>query len=261
MYPLVQIGPLNLSSGGLLLLLALVMGSTLTERVARGRGGAALADQVSQAFLPVLLGAIIGGRLWYGLFSWEVYGANPALLLALRLADLAWPGALLGGILSGWLWCRWRRCDAAAVADAAALGIPLAQAVACVGLLLSGEAFGAPTALPWGIPLFGASRHPTQIYLALAALLSYGMIWAVACRPGQPGMLFATYLGLQGLTLMLVEPLRTDSLLLPYGVRVAQVVGLGLLLAVLLWLRSYHSMADSAAERVGTQRSESGVRR
>ena len=41
-----------------------------------------------------------------------------------------------------------------------------------LGLLLSGEAFGAPTSLPWGVPLFGAVRHPTQIYLALAALES-----------------------------------------------------------------------------------------
>lgn len=48
-----------------------------------------------------------------------------------------------------------------------------------------------------GIALFGATRHPTQIYLAL-----------------------------QGLTLLPVETLRADSVLLPYGVRFTQVVGL-----------------------------------
>jgi hypothetical protein len=63
-----------------------------------------------------------------------------------------------------------------------------------------------------------------QLYLALAALLSLAAV-------------FAAYLGLQGRTLLLLEPLRGDSLLLPFGVRAAQVAGLGLLLAALLWLR------------------------
>jgi phosphatidylglycerol:prolipoprotein diacylglycerol transferase len=237
MYPLLRVGPLNLSSGGLLLLLGLYLGSALAERAARRSGGAALAEQLSWLTLPTLAGATVGGRLWYGLLSWELYGASPQLFFAPRIADLAWPGALLGGGLVAWLCCRWRGFAAAEVADAAALGLPAAQAIASLGLLLSGEAFGAPTTLPWGIPLFGASRHPTQLYLVLAALLSAAALHAMARRPRPPGALFAAYLGLQGLTLLLLEPLRGDSLLLPLGVRAAQAAGLGLLLAALLWLR------------------------
>lgn len=259
MYPLVRLGPFNLSSGGLLLVLAMVLGSTLMERVARQRGGPGLADQVSRVTLPALAGAVIGGRLWYGLLNWDLYGANPALFRALRIADLAWPGALLGGMLVGWLWCRWRRFDTAAVADAAALTLPLAQAVACAGLLLSGEAFGLATTLPWGIPLFGATRHPTQLYLALAALLSYGALRLFARRTLQPGALFAAYLGLQGLTLLLVEPLRADSLLLAYGIRAAQVAGLGLLLAALIWLRARGIPAEAVDERTDERLSESAA--
>ncbi len=108
MYPLLRIGPLNLSSGGLLLLLGIYVGSTLAERAARRRGGAALADQLAWLTLPALAGAAVGGRLWYGLLSWELYGASPQLFIAPRIADLAWPGALLGGLLAGWLCCRWR---------------------------------------------------------------------------------------------------------------------------------------------------------
>lgn len=169
MYPLLRLGPFNLSSGGLLLVLALLVGSTLFERAARRRGGQALAEEAARLSLPTLVAAVVGGRLWYGLLNWDLYGSNPELFIALRIADLAWPGALLGGMLAGWLWCRWRHFDTPHLADAAPFGLLPAQLIACIGLLLSGEAFGLPTGLPWGVPLFGATRHPTQLYLALAA--------------------------------------------------------------------------------------------
>ncbi|NCC34897.1 MAG: prolipoprotein diacylglyceryl transferase [Chloroflexia bacterium] len=237
MYPLIPLGPLNLSSGGLLLLLGIMVGMFLSERIARQRGGAELADQVSRLTLPLLAGAVVGGRLWYGLFNWDLYGRNPGLFVALRVADLAWAGALIGGMVAVWLWCRWRRCDLAPSADVAALTLPLVQAIASLGLLLSGEAFGMPTALPWGIPLFGTMRHPTQIYLMLAALISYGLLQLLARRSLAPGALFAVYLWLQGLTMLLLEPLRGDALLTVFGLRIAQIVGLSLMLGAMRWGR------------------------
>jgi phosphatidylglycerol---prolipoprotein diacylglyceryl transferase len=183
---------------------------------------------------PALLGAVIGARLWYGAFNWSLYSQTPSLFLALRVGEFAWPGALLSGALAGALWCRWRNVDLRELADCAALALPLAQALASIGLLLSGEAFGVPTDLPWGIALFGAARHPTQLYLALAALLSAGVLWRVARYQPQRGTLTAAYLGLQGMTLLLVEALRADSLLLPAGVRASQVFGLALVLLSVL---------------------------
>lgn len=237
MYPLLPIGPLHLSSGGLLLLIGVLLGSALFERAARTRGGEQLFEQASSTLLPVLAGAVVGGRLIYGLLNWDVYGANPGFFLAVRIAEIAWIGALMGGMLIGWLWCRWKNLDTARITDAASFGLLPAQFVASIGLLLSGEVFGNPTSLPWGIALFGTMRHPTQIYLALIALLGYALlIWLAQHRP-RPGTLFAAYLGLQGLTMLLLEPLRGDSLVLPYGIRAAQVLGLALVLAVLIWMR------------------------
>lgn len=238
MFPLLPIGPLNLSTGGLLLLIGVFIGTTLFEYAARRQGGETLSEQAASLSLPALIGAALGGRLSYGLLNWDIYGSNPGLFLALRLAEFAWPGALLGGMLAGWLWCHQKAFSTARLADAASYVLLPAQFIASIGLLLSGEAFGNPTELPWGIPLFGTIRHPTQIYLALAALMGYIYLAWLARRNLASGMLFASYLGIQGLTLLLLEPLRADSLLLPYGIRAAQVVGLCLLLGVLAWLRA-----------------------
>jgi phosphatidylglycerol:prolipoprotein diacylglycerol transferase len=244
MYPLVQIGPLRLSGGGLLLLLSIILGGWLIARVAQARGGAQLARQADTCFYPVVIGALIGARLWYGLFNLDLYGRNPGLFVALRVSDFAWPGALLGGLLAGSVWCRWNGFDALNLADSAALTLPAVQAIASVGLLLSGEAFGVPTSLPWGVVLFGAVRHPTQIYFALAALSSLLVLWRLSQRPLAVGALVVVYLGLQGLTSLLLEALRADSLLLPGGIRAAQVFGLALLLYALNWAQRHSGTAQ-----------------
>lgn len=243
MYPLLELGPLRLSSGGLLLLAGAYLWMWLFERAARGRGGPALAAHAAACALPAIVGAAAGGRLWLGLLSLERYGPSPGLFLAPRLMDLAWPGALLGGVAAGWLWARRRGADGAALADAAALALPLPIAVGAAGLLLSGEAFGAPTGLPWGVPLFGTTRHPTQLYYALAALLT-GLallgLGRAAARRGEalaPGALAAWFLVAHGLSLLLIETARADSLTLAGGVRAAQVFGLGLALLGLWRLR------------------------
>lgn len=237
MYPLVHIGPLRLSSGGLLLLTSIIVGGFLIARVAQSRGGAQLARQVDQCFYPVLIGAVIGARLCYALLNLDLYSRNPGMLIALRVGDFAWPGALLGGLLAGSVWCRRNRFDRLKLADSASLILPAVQMIAGVGLLLSGEAFGLPTSLPWAVPLFGAMRHPTQIYFVLAALGSLIALWLLGRRPLPVGALFMFYLGLQGLTSLLIEALRADSLVFPGGIRAEQVFGLALLLYPLIWAR------------------------
>ncbi len=243
MLPIIELGPLNLGSGALLLVIAIFVGHAQFERVARRRGGEALEHRASRCAPFALAGAAVGARLWYGLFNWDMYGRSPGLFLAIRLGDLAWPGALIGGALAGYAYLRLRRMDdtATPLADAAALALPPAQAIASLGLLLSGEALGAPAALPWAVPLFGALRHPVALYYLLAALATWGALAWIARLSAQPGTLATVYLVLQGSALLLLEALRIDSLVAGGGVRVAQVVGLVMIL-IALWRKRTHTV-------------------
>jgi phosphatidylglycerol:prolipoprotein diacylglycerol transferase len=247
MYPLLEIGPLRLSSGGLALLAALVIWNWRFERIAARRSGSIVQAQAGALAIPMLAGAVIGGRVTYGLFNLDFYGAMPGLFLAFRIGDLAWPGAMLGAILAGWAFCRWRRFDPLPLADAAALALPAALTVGYAGALLSGEAFGLATSLPWGVPLFGAMRHPTQLYAAGAALLVGALLTLIERRVPDlpPGGLALAFLGFHGLALLLVEALRADSLSFPGGIRATQVFGLGLIIIALALLRRPQSQHPS----------------
>lgn len=251
MYPLIQIGPFALSSGGLFLLLAAIVGGWLTARIAQSRGDARFVSHAESCYYAALLGAAIGGRLWYGLFHPELYGPHPGLYFAPRVEAFAWPGALLGGLATGWLWTRWRGAPFLPLADAIALALPISLIIGSIGLLLSGEAFGAPTSLPWAIDLFGATRHPTQIYLMLAALIMLIILRRLATQRLPDGTLLMALLGLQGITMLLIEAWRGDSLLLPGGIRAAQIAGLVLIVTALLWARRQpmtHAQPSSAHE-------------
>lgn len=237
MFPLLELGPLRLSTGGLLLLIAALIWSQQFPRAAATLGGLGWVERAERCVLSALLGAVIGARLWYGLLSLDLYARDPWLFLALRIADLAFPGALLGGGIALVFAARRARAGFGILADSATLALAPAQALASLGMLLSGEALGLPTDLPWAVDLFGAQRHPTQLYYALAALATWQALRVVASRLPIPGATAAAYLGLQGLALLLVEALRADSLVLPGGVRAAQVAGLAMMLAALLWAR------------------------
>jgi prolipoprotein diacylglyceryltransferase len=105
--------------------------------------------------------------------------------------------------------------------------------------LASGTAFGRPTNLPWGIDLWNATRHPTQIYELLAALVIFGLLWFRKTN-GLAGSDLLLFAALTAGAHLFLEAFRGDSILIFDGLRLAQVVA-WMVLAVSLfaneWIR------------------------
>jgi phosphatidylglycerol:prolipoprotein diacylglycerol transferase len=118
--------------------------------------------------------------------------------------------------------------------------------------LASGSAFGAPTRLPWGIDLWGAHRHPTQIYETILAGLIAWMVWPGLgfVRTQTPGRRFLIFIALSAAARLFLEAFRGDSSLVLGGLRAAQIVAWVILAASLLALNLQKQVAASnAAER------------
>jgi prolipoprotein diacylglyceryltransferase len=106
-----------------------------------------------------------------------------------------------------------------------------------VSHILSGDAFGEPTSLPWGIYLWDENRHPTQIYETLIAL---GIFLVIRRRPmGQTrsGLNLVLFVIMSAASRLFLEGFRGDSLVWFGSLRAAQVVSLIVLLFSLMLTR------------------------
>jgi phosphatidylglycerol:prolipoprotein diacylglycerol transferase len=254
------LGPFALRWYGLLIAVAVLLGLSLSTRLGRARGiePALIAD-----LLPVLvLGAVIGARLYYVALEWRQYSGNWLDALAIWRGGIAIHGALLGGSLATVLYCRWRRQPFWSLLDVLVPAVALGQAIGRWGNFFNSEAFGLPTELPWKLFIPVASRpaafldqahfHPTFLYESVWNLgvfvLLLGLFRAASRGRIQllPGALSCVYLMAYSSGRVWIEGLRLDPLCLlsdpPFcegGVRMAQLVSLMLIAlggAGLWWL-------------------------
>jgi phosphatidylglycerol:prolipoprotein diacylglycerol transferase len=105
----------------------------------------------------------------------------------------------------------------------------------------TGDAFGTPTHVPWGIQLWGASRHPTQIYEIILATFTLIVIILLDRKYWNhtPGNIFLSFISLSVVSRLFLEAYRGDSILLDSGLRIVQVIS-WLVLAACLVLLGWH---------------------
>lgn len=247
MLPILQLGPLSIRTPGLALLLGLWLALDVAQRLgaARGLNG----DRIYTFGLVVIASGIIGARLSFVLVNLPLYfGIKPWTQALLSVAALA-PGTempLVGMIIAAavaiWLCRRWN-FSVLTTLDVLAPAVVILIAFIGLATLLSGEMYGVQTLLPWHIYLWAEYRHPTQLYLSLAAILILALLWRIGALRGitspshtpnlHPGTIAQITLILLSVTVLLIEPLRADSPVMFGGIRTWEVLALLTLIAVL----------------------------
>jgi len=247
MLPILQFGPLSIRTPGLALLLGLWLALDVAQRIgaARGLNG----DRVYAVGLAVIVAGVIGARLSFVLLNLPLYlGIRPWTQALLSVAALA-PGTeipLLGLIIAVAVILRLcRRWQFPVLTTLDVLAPAAVILITFIGLatLLSGEAHGVETSLPWHIYLWGEYRHPTQLYLSLSTLLILVLLWRIGGLQGivapldapnlDSGTIAQITLILLSLAVLLIEPLRADSPVMCGGIRTWEVAALFTLIASL----------------------------
>ena len=243
-----EIGGFPIRAYALCIILGIVVAMVLATRRWRARGGSSDSLEVIVA-VAVPLG-ILGARAYHVATDYHLYfgpGRHPVDALKIWEGGLGVWGAIAFGVLGAWLVARRRQIRFAALLDAVAPALLVAQAIGRLGNWFNSELFGRPTTLPWGLEIAPQYRpaafeqfstfHPTFLYelvwnLAAAATL----IWLDRRFRLGHGKVFALYVVLYTAGRFWIESLRIDAVTEIAGLRLNNYTSLLLFLAALAWL-------------------------
>ena len=267
---LVNLGLFSIKWYGFLIALSILLGLNLSKKLARSRG---IDPHLISEMLPSLvLSSIIGARIYYVIFEYRQFSGdnfftplkifniylNIPSFLAIWEGGIAIHGALLGGFLSIYLFCKSKKIPLKIFLDLLMPSVILGQAIGRWGNFFNNEAFGIPTNLPWKVfiplsnrPIIFANYqffHPTFLYESLWNLIIFILLIYVFNKQNKdnsilPGLITCLYLITYSFGRFWIEGLRIDSLCLggypPYcegGLRIAQFISIFLFSSGLIWL-------------------------
>lgn len=240
-----EIGPVTIHIYGITMGLAVATAWWLVVRRYRRFGGdPAVAERA--AFWAVVLG-FVGARLAYVSTHWYRFSDD-------RLGvTKIWEGgiAMFGGLTVGALAAVWmvKRSGGSfpGFADAAAIGLPAAQAIGRVGNYFNQELFGTPTGVPWALEIDPVNRpaqyadaatfHPTFLYESLWSIATvFVLLWIERRFRLRRGSLLLCYLIAYGTIRFLLELIRTDTAFRFLGLSRNGWVATGVVLGASVWL-------------------------
>lgn len=242
-------GPITIRWYGLLIAVAVLIGVTLSQYLAKRRG--VKPELIGDLAIWLILAALVGARTYYVLFQWQEYATRPEDIIAIWKGGIAIHGAIIGGALAALVFARLNRVSFWQLADLVAPSLILGQAIGRWGNFFNSEAFGTPTNLPWKLFIPPSRRpleylnyeyfHPTFLYESIWNVLVFALLLFLFFRGRsrlKVGTLALVYLIAYSSGRIWIEGFRTDSLMLG-PLRIAQVVSLvAIALGVLglIWL-------------------------
>jgi len=158
----------------------------------------------------------------------------------LRDGGLSWHGALAGGFVSFFLFCRQKKLDLAEFLDLCLPGVALGMAVGRLGCFLNGCCVGSETHAPWGVVFreagFLTPRHPTQLYEVVLNLVIVGVLCAWEKRRRVAGEITLLYFITWSAARFLVEIFRLSPPRI-LGLSIAQYASIVIFVLSLWWFR------------------------
>ena len=191
-------------------------------------------DDLLDMSIFTIIFAIVGARLYYVLFSGDTYETFYDVI-AIWNGGIAIYGAIIAGGLTVFLVSKYKKINPLRAFDMVAPAVMIGQIVGRWGNFVNGEAHGSEVAtdeflyfirmgLSKGNATISTFYHPTFLYESIWNLVGFIIINSLYKKKKFDGQVFLMYVTWYGFGRMLIEGLRTDSLML--GVfRISQIIG------------------------------------
>lgn len=248
---------------GMIIAIGVLLGFTMTSREGDRLGHPK--DFWWDFSIPAIVFSVIGARIYYVAFSWDMYKGNLKEIFNIRHGGLAIYGAVIAGFLTSYIFCRIKKVSYLSAVDAAVFGLLVGQIIGRWGNFMNREAFGGYTngLFAMRLPIEAVRQsdisadiaahivegtnyiqvHPTFLYESFLNLCLFIIMLLYRKHKRFDGEMTLFYLGGYGIIRFFVEGLRTDQLQIgTTGIAVSQMLGLGLfavsvIVAVIMHIR------------------------
>lgn len=243
------IGNFPIRAYGTVLILAFILGVGVTLYFAKTEGRAEYMEPIMDLAPILLIAGILGARFWQVFFfDWEFYRRYPGEIIAIWHGGLSIQGGVVGALIGGGIYVWLKKLSFWDLADLAAPGLILAQAIGRDANLLNGDAFGGPTGGDFGIiypqgtiarETFGSQPlWPAEVWEGQIDVIIFALLVILKLRKWPSGTIFLLYMVLYNLSRFFLEYLRGDSPRLLFDWSAAQwssLAAVGIALALLVW--------------------------
>jgi phosphatidylglycerol---prolipoprotein diacylglyceryl transferase len=175
-----NLGPLSIRWYGLLFASGFLIGYYIAEKMFKSENVSE--KWIDSLFFYIIIATVIGARLGHVFFyGWEYYSQNPSEIIKVWHGGLASHGGAIGIFLALIIHSKVvTKRNVFWSIDRVVVPTALVAAFIRLGNLMNSEIYGIETSLPWGF-IFErnnevVAKHPTQIYEALAYLLTFGIL-------------------------------------------------------------------------------------
>lgn len=204
----------------------------------------------------VIIFSIMGARIYYVIFQWDIYKNNPISVFNLRNGGLAIYGAVIAAFTTMWIYCKVKKHSFLQIADICVPGLVLGQVIGRWGNFTNREVFGEFTdnLLAMRLPIDSVRSvdisenlaqhivdgtnyiqvHPTFLYESLWNLILLIVMLLYRQHKKFQGEMWLLYLGGYGLGRAWIEGIRTDTLFIPHTtIAVSQMLAIVLFVVAL----------------------------
>lgn len=213
-----SLGPLSIRWYGLLFASGFLIGYYICEKMLKSEN--VQQKWIDSLFFYMIIATVVGSRLGHVFFyGWDYYSQNLSEIFKVWHGGLASHGGAIGILIALFIYSKLvtKRTMLWAL-DRVLVPTALVAAFIRTGNLMNSEIYGIETNVPWGV-IFErngeiVAKHPTQLYEALAYLVSFGVLTYLYKRTSsknRPGLLMGAFFILMFSARFFIEFIKEDQ--------------------------------------------------